>query len=159
MDAVRLNDVAHEGSHGNATVLDLRMSEPADGSLVGGAKSRPRLGSPELMGYEWIGRGVRGQVGGWVGGTKIVVKQGGAGEAYVRTPTQTHAQRTVWSARPIGSKNGTTGLSSFWSCSRSALLYVRGCAWVSVWVGLSSMVHEGAAGLFAAGEAPGVREG
>mmetsp|Transcript_7250 Transcript_7250/g.15062 ORF Transcript_7250/g.15062 Transcript_7250/m.15062 type:complete len:273 (+) Transcript_7250:210-1028(+) len=47
LDAVGAREVADERSHGNTAVLDLGVAEPANGGLVGRAKSSPRLGRPE----------------------------------------------------------------------------------------------------------------
>ena len=47
LDAVGVDDVADEGEHGNTAVLDLGMSEEANGGLVGGA---PELSLGEVEG-------------------------------------------------------------------------------------------------------------
>lgn len=43
-----MNYVSHEGKHGNAPMLDLRLAEETNGRLVGGA---PKLGLGKV---EWI---------------------------------------------------------------------------------------------------------
>ena len=63
LDAVGMDDVADEGEHGNTAVLDLGMSEEANGGLIGGA---PELSLGEVEGIveandrvELLGKGLK----------------------------------------------------------------------------------------------------
>ena len=63
LDAVGMDDVADEGEHGNTAVLDLGMSEEANGGLIGGA---PELSLSEVEGIveandrvELLGKGLK----------------------------------------------------------------------------------------------------
>ena len=63
LDAVGVDDVSDEGEHGNTAVLDLGMSEEANGGLIGGA---PELSLSEVEGIveandrvELLGKGLK----------------------------------------------------------------------------------------------------